>query len=596
MRFTVLALALGASLALGQGQALLTAPQGYVVIPEPTSSLTGIRTFEAWIKFTGQNPYGDVISDNCCGTPRWEVGHSVPGVFFGRWWNSSAQYADVPLPEPPVGQWQHVAITWDSATLRSFVNGQPYASVTFAGNPAPRAGSQVFWFGGAPAGAFWDWNSSIDEARAWSVVRTPAEIAASYQHVLSSGSGLVSVWHFDGNAQDSVGANSGTIQGNPTFVSPGAPIVAAGLAAPALGSIGAPIIYDLLMPPSVPYVFDVSTTGTAPGIAVSPTIHVPLNPPLLNLDFGPAIPPGVFVNFVGLSNASGGATAVVNVPNVPQLIGVNLSAAFGYLDPVAPSGIGGISNPVTTLITGPAPVITGVLPASGVQTGGTSIQIAGSSFQAGATVKIGGTPATAVVVTPTSITCVTPAGAVGPASVQVTNPDTLSTTLAGGFTYVATLVVSSVSPAAAATGTAVTVTGSGIQAGATVSVGGVAASVQTSTATSLTFTNPPGIPCSTTVVVTNPDNQVASIGFNPTPTISSIFGSSGPAAGGGSMVIFGTQFLAGTTVTVGGAAATINSQSQTSLFCTVPPGAVGPAQIAVSSLGGCTATATYTYQ
>jgi hypothetical protein len=61
-------------------------------------------------------------------------------------------------------------------------------------------------------------------------------------------------------------------------------------------------------------------------------------------------------------------------------------------------------------------------------------------------------------------------------------------------------------------------------------------------------------------------------------------------------VIFGTQFLAGTTVTVGGAAATITSQSQSALFCTVPPGTVGPAQIVVSSAGGCTATGTYTYQ
>jgi hypothetical protein len=316
----------------------------------------------------------------------------------------------------------------------------------------------------------------------------------------------------------------------------------------------------------------------------------------LNLDFGAVIPAGIFVNFVGVSSASGTATSIVNVPALPQLIGVNLSAVFGYLDFTAPSGIGGVSNPVTTLIAGPAPVINSVVPASGVQTGGTSIQVLGANFQSGATVKVGGTPATGVSVTPTVITCTTPAGAVGPATVEVTNPDTISTSLPGGFTYVATLVISSVTPAAAPAGAAITLSGSGIQAGATVTVGGIPASVQSATSTTLTFTNPPNVPCSTTVNVLNPDLQAASIGFNPSPTISAVFGNAGPAAGGGSFVIFGSQFLAGTTVTVGGNAATINTLSMTTLSCTAPPGSVGPAALVVSSAGGCTASGTYTYQ
>lgn len=62
--------------------------------------------------------------------------------------------------------------------------------------------------------------------------------------------------------------------------------------------------------------------------------------------------------------------------------------------------------------------------------------ITGTGFQAGATVTFGGTAATALVVTPTSITGLTPAHAAGLVDVKVTNPDGGSATLTNGFHYV----------------------------------------------------------------------------------------------------------------------------------------------------------------
>lgn len=78
-----------------------------------------------------------------------------------------------------------------------------------------------------------------------------------------------------------------------------------------------------------------------------------------------------------------------------------------------------------------------VAPASGTVNGGTSITVTGTGFVAGATLTLGGTAATSVLVTrATTLTAVTPArSAPGAVAVTVTNPDGQSGTRAAGYTY-----------------------------------------------------------------------------------------------------------------------------------------------------------------
>jgi len=82
------------------------------------------------------------------------------------------------------------------------------------------------------------------------------------------------------------------------------------------------------------------------------------------------------------------------------------------------------------------PKIDSISPASGPAAGATPIAINGSNFLAGCTVSIGGVPASATSVTPTSITATTAPHAVGKVDVEVTNPDNHKATLPGGFTYI----------------------------------------------------------------------------------------------------------------------------------------------------------------
>jgi hypothetical protein len=81
------------------------------------------------------------------------------------------------------------------------------------------------------------------------------------------------------------------------------------------------------------------------------------------------------------------------------------------------------------------PTVAAVTPAAGSTLGGTTITVTGTNFAAGATVTVGGTPATDVAVAgPTSLTARTPQHAAGAADVVVAVAGR-SGTLAGGFRF-----------------------------------------------------------------------------------------------------------------------------------------------------------------
>jgi sugar lactone lactonase YvrE/PKD repeat protein len=113
----------------------------------------------------------------------------------------------------------------------------------------------------------------------------------------------------------------------------------------------------------------------------------------------------------------------------------------------------------------PAPAITSLSPTTGSTLGGTSVAVNGSNFVSGATVTFDTTAVTASFVSSTQLTCTTPSHAAGAVNVTVTNPDTQTSTLSGGFTYISPPTISNISPTSGSTtgGTSVTITGTGFQ-------------------------------------------------------------------------------------------------------------------------------------
>jgi hypothetical protein len=117
-----------------------------------------------------------------------------------------------------------------------------------------------------------------------------------------------------------------------------------------------------------------------------------------------------------------------------------------------------------------APLITSVLPAYVLKTGGDTITVTGSSFQPGSTVMLGGVlvaPANVTFVNSTTLQVVTPAHAAGTVDLTVTNTDGQPATAVGAVTFAdPTPTITSVSPNVGPTsgGTAITVTGTNFTA------------------------------------------------------------------------------------------------------------------------------------
>jgi hypothetical protein len=150
-----------------------------------------------------------------------------------------------------------------------------------------------------------------------------------------------------------------------------------------------------------------------------------------------------------VADAGAGATyawtisnGTINSGNGTRTIGFTAGAAGTLTLNVTVTTAAGCTDAKSANVTvnpvPPSVTVTGVTPSVGRAAGGTNVTISGSGFQSGATVTFGGAAATNVVrVSATSITATTPAHAVGTVDVTVTNPDSSSGTLNGGFTYVA---------------------------------------------------------------------------------------------------------------------------------------------------------------
>jgi hypothetical protein len=150
-------------------------------------------------------------------------------------------------------------------------------------------------------------------------------------------------------------------------------------------------------------------------------------------------------------------------------------------------------------------------------------------------------------------------------------------------------------------GTVVTITGTGFVSGATVTFGGTAATpVVFGSATSITATTPAHAAGPVNVVVTNPDLQSGTLagGFTyvAPPTVTAVSPSFGPVAGGTSVTITGTNFVATPAVTIGGSNATGEVWvSSTTLTATVPAHAAGLVNVVVTNPDAQAATLTNGY-
>ena len=245
-----------------------------------------------------------------------------------------------------------------------------------------------------------------------------------------------------------------------------------------------------------------------------------------------------------------------------------------------------------------APTVASVSPTSGPATGGTSIAITGTGFTGATAVSFGGTAASGFIVnSATQITATAPAGS-GTVDVTVTTPGGTSPTGAGDhFTFVAAPAVTSVSPASGpvAGGTSVTITGTNLTGATAVKFGGSAASgFVVNSATQITATAPAGSGTVditiTTIGGTSATSAADRFTYVGGPAVSGVTPASGPASGGTSVTLTGTNLAGATAVKFGGTAASGFVVSSTTQITATAPAGSGTVDITVTTIGGTSTT------
>ncbi|HUB05898.1 MAG TPA: IPT/TIG domain-containing protein [Myxococcales bacterium] len=238
--------------------------------------------------------------------------------------------------------------------------------------------------------------------------------------------------------------------------------------------------------------------------------------------------------------------------------------------------------------------IYGVAPDRGPAAGGTSVTLVGAGFAGSPQVDFGGAAASVTLLDANDLAVTTPAGAVGPVTVSVTQAGS-TVSLAGAFTYYAGRTLTSVGPASGPTagGNQAALTGTGFAAGDRVFFGPLeATATQVTSATSITVTVPPG--------TAGPENVEVVAGSDPTITallpdgyvyldsftLTQVAPASGSQAGGTYVQLLGTGFSLGIGATFAGNAATnVALVDGYTVSCLTPPGNPGPADVTVSQPG-----------
>jgi prepilin-type processing-associated H-X9-DG protein len=312
----------------------------------------------------------------------------------------------------------------------------------------------------------------------------------------------------------------------------------------------------------------------------------------------------------GFGNASGALTAV-NFGSVPASSFTYVSATS--ITAVAPAVSTAQTVDVTVIVSGAtsainqpadqftygAPTVTSLTNTTGPASGGTTVTINGTNFASGATVTFGGVSAGSVAyVSSTQLTAVSPVSAIsGPVDVIVTSGAVTAASSTDKFTYVPAVISLSTPSGSTGGGTSVTITGNGFGNAAgpltAVNFGSVpAGSFTYVSATSITAVSPAVTTVQTvdiTVIVSGATSAINQPGDQFTyaaPTVTSLTtNTSGPATGGTTVTINGTNFVAGATATFGGVSAgSVTFVSSTQLTALSPAfSASGPVDVIVTS-------------
>ncbi|MGC8990307.1 MAG: LamG-like jellyroll fold domain-containing protein, partial [Verrucomicrobiia bacterium] len=204
------------------------------VMPSDSLKMTSAVTVEAWVYPTGQGGSSWATILNKEG--EYELWRGPDGMLWYAVANSSPGWTGISTGGViPLNQWTHVALTYDGAWLRAYVNGLLVHSLAGSGVIGDRHTDMNDLRIGGRAAATEYFKGSICEVRVWNVARSGAEIQANLgKRMGGTETGLVGYWRLDEGkgemAADSSGHSNdgwlgeGAAANAPVWVGSGAPV------------------------------------------------------------------------------------------------------------------------------------------------------------------------------------------------------------------------------------------------------------------------------------------------------------------------------------------------------------------------------------
>ncbi len=207
----------------------------YVSIPSaPLLTLsTPNFTVESWV-YLNDNSTTQYIANNGWAShcwPGWSLGigsiystQTGKAVFIINRDNVFPQtnYTEVVSTEPvPVGQWVHIAASYDGSNLRLYINGVLNSTVVTSGLPYDYLPTITLGSEGNSSTA--QLNGVLDEVRIWNVARTQAQIKNRMNNVIDPATpGLTAYYRFDNVSGTTLpdltaNANNGTLVNGPVW-------------------------------------------------------------------------------------------------------------------------------------------------------------------------------------------------------------------------------------------------------------------------------------------------------------------------------------------------------------------------------------------
>jgi beta-lactam-binding protein with PASTA domain len=195
------------------------------------SAATGKLTISLWAKWNGQpTGFQGLIAKREFwgdGKTMWciEMAKDTGAVRFFR--ESSVVIGGAPVL--PIGQWAHVAVSFDGTTATMYINGDPTGSGPFS---FPSYTEATVEFGAAQRDGLNAFNGVLDDIRLYDQALSQKEIQTLAGHSTTppspSSDGLAAHWKLDETqgttAFDSMGKYNGALTGNPAWQATGGKI------------------------------------------------------------------------------------------------------------------------------------------------------------------------------------------------------------------------------------------------------------------------------------------------------------------------------------------------------------------------------------